>query len=1134
MFYAGMGAIAALIHIIINNDVFRRLGYVKDIPAHREYRRFLFAVLAYFITDCLWGVLDAVGNIPLLYADTLIYFAVMALAVLLWTRYVIAYLGESSRFTVFLHYAGLIFFIWSLLVLLFNCFLPICFYFDESGSYHASWARYNTLGLQFLLFLYTALFMLILSLKAEGAVKARYRAISFFGIAMTLFIIFQILYPTLPLYSVAYLLGTCLLHAFVVENEKEEYRHKVEELSGKNQQQERDLGEARRMVYTDPLTGVKSKHAYVEAEYELDRRIAAGELRDFAVAVFDLNDLKRVNDTLGHEEGDQYIRAASSLICRWFKHSPVYRIGGDEFAAFLQGEDFENRAALVEALTQEVMDNLRKGKVVVSTGLHTFDPKTDNSFRVIFEHADRQMYARKKRFKELTANPLPERHEELMEKYRFSEEAFRLMEESTIPFAVYQFLNKRVVTLVLSAGFRKLFGYTDKAQAYYDMDNDMYKDTHPDDVGRISDAAFRFATEGGRYETIYRSRNGEGGYRIIHAQGEHVHTPEGVRLAQVWYTDEGPYVENADGSMSELSQSLTLALHRESVLTDSYFDHLTGLPIMSYFFDLADMGSRTIRAQGGIPVLLFLDLNGLGLYTRTHGQAEGDKLLQRFARLLVKHFSTENCCRSGEDRFAVFSRREGIEDTLETLFREWQEVSHLPVRAGIYEGWTQAVDVGTACDRAKFACESMKDALISGIRWYDEGMQTRAAEQRYIASHLEEALDKGWIQVYYQPIIRAATGMVCSEEALARWINPEAGTLNPDTFIPPLEEAGLIYQLDLRVVELALEKLRTFRDAGHNVVPQSVNLSRADFDTCDMVEEIRRRVDEAGVPRSMLIIEITESVVGKDFEFMKKQVERFRELGFPVWMDDFGSGYSSLDVLQGIEFDLIKFDMHFMREFRRGSRGQIVLTELLKLVSALGLDAVCEGVETQDQAHFLREIGCSKLQGYYFSKPLPMAEVLELADGPNRARLEDPRETGYYETLGKMNLFDLGTLAYDGAKPLRNVYNTLPMAVLEVQGDIFSFIRTTQSYRDFMKTSFGIQIEEEEKDASLAPKGQSVPGDIFRETVRQCCRTKSLAVFDGKLKDGFTAHYYLRYVGANPVSGAEAVIVAVLSIKGET
>lgn len=133
--------------------------------------------------------------------------------------------------------------------------------------------------------------------------------------------------------------------------------------------------------------------------------------------------------------------------------------------------------------------------------------------------------------------------------------------------------------------------------------------------------------------------------------------------------------------------------------------------------------------------------------------------------------------------------------------------------------------------------------------------------------------------------------------------------------------------------------------------------------------------NDAGIERGKVTIEITESIIGSDFTFMKEQITRFRELGFPVWMDDFGSGYSSLDVLQSLKFDLIKFDMGFLRKVDEGNNGKIILTELMKMAVALGLETVCEGVETEEQADFLQEIGCSRLQGYLFSKPKPFEQM---------------------------------------------------------------------------------------------------------------------------------------------------------------
>jgi len=228
-------------------------------------------------------------------------------------------------------------------------------------------------------------------------------------------------------------------------------------------------------------------------------------------------------------------------------------------------------------------------------------------------------------------------------------------------------------------------------------------------------------------------------------------------------------------------------------------------------------------------------------------------------------------------------------------------------------------------------------------------------------------------------------------------------------------------------------------------VPHSINLSRSDFDACDIVEEIRRRVDAAGVAHDRITIEITESVVGSDFGFMKGQIERFQKLGFPVWMDDFGSGYSSLDVLQSIPFDLIKFDMSFMQKLDEGDSGKIILTELMKMATSLGVDTVCEGVETPEQVAFLQEIGCSKLQGYFFEKPLPMARILERYEKGFKFGYENPAESAYYESIGRVNLYDLAVIANEEENAFQNFFNTLPMGIIEINGDRVRFVRTNQS-----------------------------------------------------------------------------------------
>ena len=716
-----------------------------------------------------------------------------------------------------------------------------------------------------------------------------------------------------------------------------------------------------------------------------------------------------------------------------------------------------------------------------------------------------------------------------MDRYRFSEQERKAIESLQTPFAVYQFLNKRVVTLALSDGFLRLLGYTDREQAVWDMDHNMYKDAHPDDITRIANAAVRFAMEGGVYDVIYRSgRQGSDGYHIFHARGEHVLTEDGVRLAQVWYMDEGPYSEGQEKTGYRMSEALTVALHEESILRSNRYDSLTGLPNLAYFFELAEEGRDALVNAGRQAVMLYIDLNGMKYYNHRHGFAEGDRLLRELAKILVNFFGHDNCCHIGADRFAVFTDEAGIEETLRRLFDETARINggnSLPVRVGLYSNAVETVAAGFAFDRAKMACDGLLKTDISGFAYYSDELRAVSKRRQHITTSIDRAIREKWIKVYYQPIVRAVNGKVCDEEALARWIDPEEGFLSPAEFIPYLEEAGLIYKLDLYVVEQVLEKIRKQEKDGVTVVPHSVNLSRSDFDACDMVEEIRQRVDAAGVSRSLITIEITESIIGSSFDFIKEQVSRFRELGFPVWMDDFGSGYSSLDVLQSIRFDLIKFDMSFMRKLDEGDSGRIILAELTKMATALDLDTVCEGVEKPEHVRFLQAIGCSKLQGFYFCKPLPTEELAQRIQNDAQIGYEDPDEAPFYETIGRLNLYDLSVLAIEEDNPYHHAFNTLPMGILEIRGDEARFLRSNRSYREFMHRSFGLNMTE------MQSRYIKYTAPFMKNIAKVCGGPVTRIFYDDRMPDGSVIHSFARWIGSNPVTGGAAVAVAVLSVS---
>ena len=407
--------------------------------------------------------------------------------------------------------------------------------------------------------------------------------------------------------------------------------------------------------------------------------------------------------------------------------------------------------------------------------------------------------------------------------------------------------------------------------------------------------------------------------------------------------------------------------------------------------------------------------------------------------------------------------------------------------------------------------------------------------KQYILDNLDKALQEGWITAYYQPIIRAVNGRVCDEEALARWIDPVKGFLSPADFIPVLEEEKLIYKVDLHILDCVLEKMKYMVNSGHYMCSHSINLSRSDFDMCDMVQEIVTRVDKSGIPRDKINIEITESTLVNDFKFMLSQIEKFKRLGFSVWMDDFGSGYSSLNTLARIPFDLIKFDMVFLRNFDQGENSKIILAELMRMAASLGKDTVCEGVETAEQVEFLQEVGCSRLQGYYYCKPVSLEQILERYKTGTQIGFENPAESAYSQQIGEVNLHDLSILNQNDNKGFSNFFNTLPMAIMEIDSDMVRYVRANKAYSDFMEKYFFMKQDRSEVPIKMIMQG---PGAAFMLVLKQAAKEGKPMFVDEKLPEGSKAHYYISKIAENPVTKRTALVVAILSVRdaetGET
>ncbi|MBR5419861.1 MAG: EAL domain-containing protein [Lachnospiraceae bacterium] len=564
------------------------------------------------------------------------------------------------------------------------------------------------------------------------------------------------------------------------------------------------------------------------------------------------------------------------------------------------------------------------------------------------------------------------------------------------------------------------------------------------------------------------------------------------------------------------------------------YDQLTGLPSMSFFFKLAENERRRMHEEGKVSVILFLNLHGMGEYNKKFGYIEGDKLLREVALLLSESFGAESCSRFEQDHFAAIAEKEGLEEKLREIFKKLRllnENKSLYMCVGIYPDTIGMVGISLACDRAKYAVARKNNLKRSEYIYYDEKMLKQELNSKYVIENLDRAINENWITAFLQPIVRSTSRKVCDEEALARWIDPEKGVLSPAEFIPVLEDTKLIYKVDLRIVDIIIENYKKRLHDGIGVVPTSVNLSRADFDMCDIVEEIDNRVKAAGMPKDMLTIEITESLVGENFGYMKEQIRRFQELGFKVWMDDFGSGYSSLNLLQDMQFDVIKFDMQFMRQFDTNPKSRIMLAELMRMAVRLGIETVTEGVETQEQVEFLCDIGCTRMQGYYFCKPISMQELVRRHKEGVKIGFEKLEDAPYHSALSSVNIYDIASISNEDESE-RQYFDTQPVLIAEFKKGILKVSRSNAAYRRFarMYSVFGAEKESISID--------DFKGELNTVLYKAALRAKESGQkeFINELtENGDTLHGFITKVAENPAKGAVSYAFVVLGItpKGD-
>ena len=516
-------------------------------------------------------------------------------------------------------------------------------------------------------------------------------------------------------------------------------------------------------------------------------------------------------------------------------------------------------------------------------------------------------------------------------------------------------------------------------------------------------------------------------------------------------------------------------------------DAATGLLGKEAFFDEA---AAYLRHSGARDVsIVCFDVDHFKLFNDLHGLDCGDELLRYLGRALALRFSPDGAqplARLAADTFALCAtgiRPERVERILVDISSECPNGIDAIVRAGVYRIEDPASPVSIMCDRAVIALRTVKGSYFDRVALYDPGMREALVLEREVVAGIESALREDRIELFLQPKCNIRTGKIVGAEALARWRHPERGIVAPGEFIPLIERNGLVCSLDLRVWEKTAAWIRGLIDEGVQPVPVSVNVSRADIYLVDVAAELHALVERYGIEPSLIEVEITESAYSERPDRIVAAFDELAERGFTVLMDDFGSGYSSLNMLKDINVDVLKIDMRFLD--RDDRRSKDIMESVIRMARWLDLPVIAEGVETREQVNFLLDVGCSYAQGYYYARPMEAAafEAL-LTDGSKvqheQCALQDARRP----------ILDFRDLLHENTISDRMLSSIIGSVALYsyADGDL-RLIRGNEAYRRLIAT-LGEGVNGAEEGGSLLPFVHDEDRDALvaaaEETVRSC------------------------------------------------
>ena len=751
----------------------------------------------------------------------------------------------------------------------------------------------------------------------------------------------------------------------------------------------------------DMLTGLHNR-------FYLDRLMGKAFFlsRKHLIILASINDFHSINDVYGRSEGDAAIKAASELIASVAGRDKILiRTHGSEFCIISIYKDLETASEICgkinSAFAEYNKSSSKRYELSVSCGWAVSDPSRrsiDEALHVADQYLDREQ-------------------NEWFSRHHSSETSYIVAVKNGDVYKLSNSITGRVAKEVINL-YYSYSVYSDLTDDFYqvlrfngsdwtmqDADeittriSDWFRYfsssplCHPDDRENIAALAdlgrliqLFHDTDYKPFQLIYRRKDDMFASKYYTTKMVIVPAVDtnGHELAFIFNRRLINETETVDSELSIISEnngSLSLSSGDDNMIRalerDEETDYYTARAFMLHTQMLFESQPLSVFD------LIMTDISGFHVLSAQYGEETAEAVLKKYSSA-VRERAPKGAIigRLNTDRFVILVSRSPSEpftfspDSFINNIEKSMPVSGVNIKLGIYKNVDKSLPVEEIIRRTRIVLSTNKKVYIHSYAYFDDAMEKKLNLERRIEADMKDAYNQHQFVVYYQPKHDANTGALVGAEALIRWKHPELGFLPPDVFIPVLERNGFITMADYYVLNETCEYLRRWLDLGLKVVPISVNSSRVDFEFRSFDRAVRHCTRAYNIPHELIHVEITESHLSSDLSIIASKLQLLRDLGIKIELDDFGKDYSSLHTLASLPIDVLKLDMAFASDLT-DERRRLVISSSISLAKALNMATVAEGVETEEQLKIYRDMGVDRIQGYYFSKPLPREEFEE-------------------------------------------------------------------------------------------------------------------------------------------------------------